>query len=81
MASDYARLSCTTGLMNGDKMSQYECLVDVYDITEYRDNSVYRTKLRERTWIDIDERLKAPKGVIYAPISERDIISIRRRNN
>ena len=48
-------------------MSDIECLVEVWEITEYRDNSVYQTKFKGLKWIDIDDRNNPPKGFQYVP--------------
>ena len=51
-------------------MSDYECLVEVFEITEWRDNSVYRTQFKELKWIDIDDCNNPPKGFQYVPQAE-----------
>lgn len=51
-------------------MSKHEKLVDVFQIIEWRDNSVYKTKFIEQRWVDMDE--KAPEGFSYAPLSTND---------
>lgn len=53
-------------------MSDYEHLVEIFEITEYRDDSVYKTKSHGERWVDIDE--KPPNGFQYAPLSsEREM--------
>jgi hypothetical protein len=62
-------------------MSEFEVLVQLYEITEMRDGCVYKTKLLGNRWMDMDERdAGAPEGFIYAsPPLDPDLIAIRRK--
>lgn len=50
-------------------MASWERLVEVYEITEYRDGAVYNTESRGYKWIRDGET--PPKGFIYTPPSTK----------
>lgn len=52
-------------------ITKYECLVMVYQITEYRAGCVYRTKLIGPQWVPMG--MEAPAGFSYTSPNEREI--------
>lgn len=61
-------------------MSDFECLVEIYEITEWRDNSVYQTKFLERNWVDMDDYHNPPKNFKYCPLSTEVALEFTNRN-
>ena len=58
-------------------MRKTQVLRELYQITEWKDDSVYRTKYVETQWVNYDDRNNPPKGYLYAVVSDPDIQSIR----
>jgi hypothetical protein len=56
-----------------------EKLVELYEITEYRDGCVYRTAYRDTLWVDIDA--KPDKGFQFAPVSDPTVTTVRSKRN
>ena len=51
-------------------MRQVQTLIDVFEITEYRNGCIYRTAFVEQKWVPAHE--KPPEGFLYAPLSSTD---------
>jgi hypothetical protein len=43
-----------------------EVLVEVWEITEYKDGCIYKTKYVCDEWVPMENRDKAPKGFVHA---------------
>jgi hypothetical protein len=66
-------------------MSNLEKLVEVFEITEWREGAVFKTRSLGLRWVDFDEKYRSPEGFIYASVSTEwidehpDEMTIRRK--
>lgn len=61
---------------------KYELYREKYIVTEWRDDSVYKTESQGYGWFDMAEVDHPPRGVIYAsPATDHDgpLVAIRRK--